>query len=195
MKFIVIILLAGPLLVGCTGIGHISTSDPYGKLSQAQALVAEDRLLLAEDVIGQALRQFREAEDIVGMAEAHHAFGNLYKNGLYQDGRWTAQFQKLGTWDGSYQKSIDNFARAQELFEEAGDEIGAVKCLIGGGNAWSLRGDRGKACALYAEALDRYRAAKDSGRPLRDHPILTGYADIGWLAEAFMVQDECSSPP
>lgn len=184
---LLIALLAG----GCTGIGHISTSDPYGKLGQAQALVAEDRLLLAEDVIGQAMERFRQSGDIEGMAEAHHAYGNLYKNDLYQNGRWTSQFQKLGTWDGSYQKSIDQFFAAGKLFAEAGDEIGVVKSLIGTGNAHGLRGEREAACEHYLEARRRHRQAIDSGQPLRDHPILTGYPDIETLLQGFIADANC----
>ena len=181
------------LIAGCAGIGYVATTDPYQKLGQAQSLVGEDRLLAAEDVIGQALSTFQQRNDIAGMAEAYHAYGNLYKNGLFQDGRWTPKFQELGTWDGTYTKSIANFSKAQQLFEQSADEIGAVKCLVGAGNAYSLRNDKPKACALYREALTRYRNAKGTGQPLKAHPILTGYADIGALTEAFIAKERCGT--
>lgn len=181
------------LLPACTGIGYIATSDPYKKLSQAQSLVTEDRLLLAEDVIGQALAQFQETGDLAGMADAYHAYGNLYKNDLYHDGRWTAKFKQLGTYDGTYTKSIVNFQKAQALFEQSGDEVGVAKCLMGIGNVYSIRNEASQACAYYGEALGRFRKAKESGKPLKNPQMLTGYTDVGALTEAFMKRQGCGT--
>ncbi len=191
MQLIVLIVLL--LLAGCTGIGYIATSDPYGKLAQAQSMVQEDRLLLAEDVIGQALATFEKQGNVAGMADAYHAYGNLYKNDLYQNGRWTAYFQKHGTWDGTYMKSIDNFTKARDLFDQTGDDVGVAKSLIGIGNAYSARHESVKACAAYGEAVARYRSAEQSGKPLVTHQMLTGYPDVGALAEAFIANEPCGT--
>jgi tetratricopeptide (TPR) repeat protein len=180
-------------LSACTGIGYIATSDPYKKLGQAQSLVEEDRLLLAEDVIGQALAQFQESGDLLGMADAYHAYGNLYKNDLYHNGRWTQAFKQRGTYDGTYTKSIVNFQKAQALFEQLGDEVGVAKCLMGIGNVYSIRNEVSQACAYYGEALERFRKAKASGKPLATPQMLTGYADVGALTEAFMEKQGCGT--
>lgn len=71
-------------------------------------------------MIGQALEIFEVDGNKAGMAVAYHAYGNLYKNDLYINGRWTAKFKQLGTYVGTCGKSIDNFDKCEDLFEEPG---------------------------------------------------------------------------
>jgi len=173
-------------LIGCTGIGFIATSNPYRKLAQASELLRQDRALLAELVIGDSLEIFKRKGDELGMAEAYHAYGNLYKHYSYH-GEWAATFKKYGTYDGTYMKSITHFEKSKGYFERNGKELGVIKCLFGIGNAYELRGNREKACTYYNEALSRYRAGEKQGT-ITPEPIIHNrqYKDPGELIESFM---------
>ncbi|MES9970278.1 MAG: hypothetical protein ABW092_09605 [Candidatus Thiodiazotropha sp.] len=189
MRYTIIILVV--LQIGCSGIGYVATSDPNHKIRQAYSLMAEDRLLLAEDMIRQAMVSFESAGDKPGMAEAYHAYGNLYKNGLYINGRWKAKFEEMGTYDGTFMKSITNFSKCQDLYAEIGNGFGEAKCLLGGGNAYSLKGEAEKACDYYKKSLAAYNTAKQDGSNFQEPQMLTGYANLGELVEAFIKTEDC----
>ncbi len=189
MRHTITILTA--LLVGCSGVGHVATSDPNRKINQAYSLMSQDRLLLAEDMIRQALVSFESAGDKPGMAEAYNAYGNLYKNDFYINGRWKAKFKELGTFDGTYMKSIENFSKCQDLYKQIGDGSGEAKCLLGAGNAYGLRGETNKACEHYKNALATYNNAKQAGGNFKEPQMLTGYANMGELIEAFISKEGC----
>lgn len=189
MRYAINILTA--FLVGCSGVGHVAISDPNRKIRQAYSLMSEDRLLLAEDMIRQAMVKFESAGDKPGMAEAYHAYGNLYKNDLYINGRWKEKFKEMGNYDGTYMKSIDNFAKCQDLYVEIGNGFGEAKCLLGAGNAYGLKGETVKACDYYKRALVAYNTAKQNGSNFQEPQMLTGYANMGELVKAFIKKEEC----
>lgn len=186
-----IVPLGVVLLGGCAGVGLVASSDPAVKLGQAYMLMDQGRMPMAEDMIGQAMALFKERGDELGMAETYHAYGNLYKNDLYH-GKTRKAFERMGTYDGTYMKSVRNFRQAAELFERQGSEAGVVKSLVGEGNAFALRGEPAEACRLYAQALARYRAAKARGVPHLDAGLRNpNYPDAAALIEAFMDEDHC----
>ena len=189
VRYTITILAA--LLVGCSGVGHVATSDPNRKIHQAYSLMSEDRLLLAEDMIRQALVSFEIAGDRSGMAEAYNAYGNLYKNDLYINGRWKTKFKELGTYDGTYMKSIENFSKCQDLYKQIGDGSGEAKCLLGIGNAYSLRDEPEYACDYYKKSLARYNDAKQAGSNFKEPQMLTGYKNMGELVKAFIKEEGC----
>jgi len=191
IRFPLLLATLAIVTAGCTGVGYIATSDPKQKITQSYQLMAEDRMLLAEDVIGQALEIFESQGDKAGMAEAYHAYGNLYKNDQYINGRWTTKFKELGTYDGTYSKSIENFAKCEKLYEDIGDGAGAAKCLLGAGNAHGARGDRQSSCQLYERALSRYENAKQTEEGFVEPRMLTGYANMGELISAFIEHAPC----
>jgi hypothetical protein len=91
-------------------------------LSEADAGVlahGEERFLPAERLIGEALDIYTKQGDEIGMADAHHAFGNFYKHELYHT-KFAPVFKRVGTYDGTYMRSIDNFSTAKRLFEKKG---------------------------------------------------------------------------
>lgn len=189
MRTIVVVLLLSAI-IGCTGVGFVATSDPNKKLAQANALMDQDRALLAEDVIKQALEIFQKDGDELGMADAYHTYGNLYKHTSYHV-TWAAKFKELGTYDGTYMKSISNYEKAIKLFEKNNEETGVVKCLVGIGNAYAGRGENEKECKYYKEALSRYQSAKKEGRLNREPVIFDKrYNNLGELIEAF-IQGYC----
>jgi tetratricopeptide (TPR) repeat protein len=187
--YISIILLG---LTACTGIGYVATSDPKKLVGQAYSLMAEDRLLLAEDVIRQALEIAEEQGNTSAMAEAYKAYGELYKYEKYHNGRYTATFKKMGTYDGTYSKSIDNFNKCVELFNEVNKDAPAATCLAGVGMALSLRGDNAGACAYYEKALTKYQRAKQTDPNFIEPQMLCCFENTGELIEAYMLDEQCN---
>ena len=183
------------LLNGCAGIGLMATSDPYRKLQQSDYLMAQERAALAEFTIKDALETFKRNNDELGVAEAYHSLGNLYKNDSYH-GKWAEYFKKVGTYDGTYMKSIDHFTKAMELFEKHSEKSGVVKCLVGIANAYGLRGEREKSCDYYNQSLERYNQAKQAGQ-LKHEPVMLNpqYKNMGDLIEAFMKYECGKSVP
>jgi len=179
------------LVSACTGIGYVATSDPNKLVNQAYSLMREDRLLLAEDVIRQAVEIAEEQEDTSAMAKAYLAYGNLYKSDLYINGRWKAKFKELGTFDGTYMKSIENFSKCQDLYKQIGDGVGEAKCLLGVGRAFYLRGETDNACDYFKKSLATYNNAKQAGGNFKEPQGLIGYATLGELIKALINKEGC----
>ncbi|TVT47658.1 MAG: hypothetical protein FHK82_18060 [Sedimenticola thiotaurini] len=169
----------------------MSTSDPNVKIQQAYRLMDEDRALMAEDLIRQAMLDYKEAANSEGMAEAYFAYGSLYKHNTYH--KHSAIFKKWGTYDGSYDKSISNFENAVRKFEEAGSEIGAVKSLVGIGEAYNIKNEDITSCRYYAKALARYNEGKTSGAITKEPVIyVKGAKNVGQVIEALMKRERCT---
>src|SRR5439155_13419769 len=137
----------------------------------------------------EALDIYTKQSNELGMAEAHHAFGNFYKNGLYHT-KWAPVYKRMGTYDGTYMKSVDNFSTAKRLFEKNENNVGVMKSLVGLGNAYELRGEKDKACENYNAALRSWEAAKQKDPSVRA-PILTGYRNPEELINAFRQKWRC----
>jgi len=182
-RFIAVALLIS--LMGCAGVGLVATSDPIKKLMQAEYLMQEDRALLAELTVKDAIKIFNENNDELGLADAYHTFGNLYKHPSYH-GRWKPHFEKAGTYDGSYMKSIYNYEKAMKLFKKHNIGNGVTKCLVGIGNVYGIKGDTKKECEYYDKALDYYWQSKKEGtfgiEPVINNP---NYNNLGDLIESF----------
>ncbi len=177
------------LLSGCAGIGVAATSDPYQKLDQADAMMAQDRAAMAESLISDALKVFEEKNDAAGIADAYHAYGNLYKHPSYH-GKWKPTFEKLGTYDGTYQKSIDYFNKAKEIFENKKDATGVSKSLFGIGHVYGIKNERETSCQYYSKALARYRSGKEQDL-VETEPVMNDrkYKNLGELIQAFINHD------
>jgi len=176
-------------LLGCTAIGIPVTSDPGEKLHYAYQLMNRGRFIPAEWLTQESLDIYRQRGNELGMAEAYHTFGNLYKNSGYIEG-YVRPRTRFGTVTEAYGKSIDNFTRGKILFEKHDDYAGATRCLVGIGNGYALLGDKATACESYAEALPSFDRARQRNPSVR-LPILTGYPDAPALINAFMDQDGC----
>src|SRR6266403_1841257 len=101
---------------------------------------------------------------------------------------WQRPITRLGTF--IRMRSIDNFSTARALFEKNENYAGVTKCLIGLGNAYSLRAEKDKACVSYDDALGFYNKAKQKDPNVR-LPILTKYRDAEELINAFKQSEGC----
>lgn len=178
-------LLAG----GCAGVGFIATSDPYAKLAQASEMMNQDRCMLAELTIGDAMRMFEKEADQRGIADAHLHYGLLYKNICYHEGRSSAQFRAAGTYDPTYGKSLDHLKQALKIYDSLGDGMGAVNSLNAIAEVSNMRGERDEACASWNAALSRYRSGKASGNIANDSVSTPGFSNMGEVVEAYLHRD------
>ena len=75
MKPLVLILLF--IISGCVEVETVPASEPDEKIQQAYILMSENSGLMAEDQIHQAMALYEKDKNMIGMAEAYHAYGNL----------------------------------------------------------------------------------------------------------------------
>ena len=148
---------------------------------------------MAEDYLLSALRILEENPNPEVEADVHAALGNLYKHDGYH--RHHAQFEKFGTYDGTYMKSVKHFQKAIDLFKSIDSDIGVAKSLIGLGSAYGLRNEDEKQCASYRSALSTYNSGKENGR-ITFEPVLynPNYKTIGELSMAFICS-KCMDKP
>ncbi|NWF38442.1 hypothetical protein F3F96_04775 [Mariprofundus sp. NF] len=199
MKIIGLVALSC-LLTACGAMGHVQTNDPLVKTQQAYSLMSQDRFLMAEDYLFSAQRILEENPNPAVEADVHFTLGNLYKNEGYH--RHKVQFEKLGTYDGTYMKSVKHFRKAKELFNGVGSDVGVAKSLLGLGSAYGLGGDKKKGCEAQRSALDVYNSAKSEGRItsepglINSEPIIynPNYKTLGEMAMA-MICSSCMQQP
>lgn len=69
---------------------------------------------------------------------------------------------------------------------------GVSKSYLGEGNAWSLLGNKQKACELYGESLKAYEQGKKEN-PNLELRILTGFKNMPEMINAFKRKEGCSA--
>lgn len=170
------------VLSGCAGVGYLATSDPNKKLAQADQMMSQGRCGLAELTIGDAMKTFLEEKNQKGIADAHLMYGLLYKYGDCHYGPPIAH-------DDTYQKAIDNFEQARNIYESIGDRLGVVNSLSSMAEANYMAGARDKACTTWAAALDDYRKGKASGQISGDRVSTPGFNDMGEVIGVYLRRD------
>ena len=181
------------LFTGCAGVGLMATSNPDVKLQQAYQMMDQDRALMAEDLIRQAIVIYEKEDNTLGIAEAYHLYGQLYSHPAYH-GKSAATFRKFGTYDGSYMKAINNYEESIKAFNKIGSEIGIVKCLVGIANAYHKRNEDGKACGYYKKALSRYQEGKKNGTITKEPVIFDKrFKNMGQIINSYIKHYNCST--
>jgi tetratricopeptide (TPR) repeat protein len=168
LRFLVV--LSGLLfLVGCAGVGVIASSDPLTKLNDAEDLfMRQNRPLIAERLIREAIAIYQENDDPHGLGNAHREYADLLLSPSVT-GNWQKFYRENGFQDKSvtfenrknkaseyYVKALEYYARAESRLREANrfDSLTNVYFNMG----WSAYrlDDRTKSCAFYDKALEAY---------------------------------------
>lgn len=108
-------------LAGCAGVGVVATSDPNVKLSDATYLFdQEDRPLIAERLIREAIEICQSKSDQLCLAEGYRTYGFFFRSpSVY--GKWAKHYQEEGfldksaTFEHRYTKSIEYFEKAHQI--------------------------------------------------------------------------------
>jgi len=157
------------LLAGCAGFGVVASSDPLTKLNDAEDLfMRQDRPLIAERLIREAIVIYQEKDDPHGLGNAHREYADLLLSPSVT-GKWQKFYRENGFQDKSvtfenritkaseyYSKALEYYARAEIKHREANrfDALSNVYFNM----AWSAYrlDDRVKACAFYDKTLEAY---------------------------------------
>lgn len=150
--FVLIVLL----LLGCSAAMVPYTSDPSKKLDQAYALMDAGRPLPAENLIDEALAIYQKEGNEIGMAEAYHAYGNLYKTNVYYTFPRVSE-RRVKTKE----EAVGYFQKALDLYVKNNDYIGVAKCQFGMGQVYWVVGKKTEACTTLDESLASYNKAKE----------------------------------
>jgi tetratricopeptide (TPR) repeat protein len=163
-----ILLPACALLAGCAGFGVVSTSDPAQKLRDAVGLwEGQDRPLIAERLIREAIEIYQSNNDPLGLANAYRIYGFFFSSKSI-DGKWNVYYRKSGfldrsaTFDTRFIKSIEYFEKARALYAANSRFDALTNVDLNLGFTYAQIGDTQKAC----ESFDRSLADNHENRRL-----------------------------
>lgn len=142
------------LLSGCSAALVPATDNPREKLNQAYQLIGLGRPLPAEKLAIEASTIYEKQNDYVGAGTAYSVLGMLYSSDAYRS--FKDYYEKEGTYDPTYNKSISFYKKAMESSKKGGDYWGAANSLIGVGDGYINQHEPTKACEAYTEALVVY---------------------------------------
>lgn len=121
---LMLLLASVSVLSSCAGFGVVESSDPGVKLSDAQILYSEQqRPLIAERLIRQAIGIYQERGDSLGLGHAHRTYAQLLRSPSIV--KWQKFYRENGfqdksvTFENRYDKSKEYFAKALEYYKKA----------------------------------------------------------------------------
>lgn len=150
-------------LVGCAGVGVVASSDPRVKLSDATYLFdQQDRPLIAERLIREAIEICEGTADQACLAEAYRTYGFFFRSPSI-DGKWNKQYRghgfldKSAIFDSRYAKSIEYFNKAREIYVRLGRFDKLTNVNLNMGFTYALMGEPKLACRAFDESAANNR--------------------------------------
>ena len=185
MKLIIMSFFA-LLLSGCAGMNVIETSDPNIKLKQSREMIQQGRPLMADSLILQAIKLYKNNNNSLGVAEAYFSYAALYREDSIKS------YKTI--YDPTFQKSIDSYHEAITWFKKAKSDIGVAKTLASIGMIYGSKGNFEKTCSYLTEAQDIYNLGKSNGTIINDPEILTpNFSDFDTVLKQLLKQAKCSA--
>lgn len=168
MRFTVLVV-AALLTTGCAGIGVVATTDPLAKLNDAEdLLLRQNRPLIAERLIREAITIYQEQSNFHGLGNAHRGYADLIMSPTVS-GKWEKFYRDNGfqdktvTYDNRATKAAEYYVKAIEYYGRAIDEVRKVNRYdlltnVYYNMAYSYKriDDRVNACRFYDETLGAY---------------------------------------
>lgn len=156
-------------LNGCAGIGVVQTDDPLTKLNQAADLIThQDRPLIAERLIFEAIAIYQQRGDSHGLGLAHRAYADLLRSPAVT-GKWAFYYQKNGfydkvtTFNNQIEKSSEYYTKALGHFSNAEPKLKDEKRFDALTNLYfnmaftsSRLNQKNQACSFYDKASAAY---------------------------------------
>lgn len=182
---------AGVVLVaGCAGVGVVQSSDPLAKLNTAETLFMEqDRPLVAEKLIREAIAIYQERDDPHGLGNSHREYADLLRSGSVS-GKWENYYRKNGFQDTSvtfenrltkakeyYTKALNYYASAERRFQKSERFDMLTNVYYNMANTSFFLEDPVNACKYYERALGAYDES------IRRNPSVQPYSPSGTVAE------------
>jgi tetratricopeptide (TPR) repeat protein len=169
-------LLLGGLavvLAGCAGTGVVAPSDPAAQLRDAENLFGrQDRPLIAERLIRDAMETYREDDDRLGLANAYRIYGFFFRSSAIE-GRWKKYYQANGFLDKSarfearYEKSIEYLEKARAIFADYKRFDALTNVNLNIGFTYEVMGHWDAACRAFERSLENNRDSLGQDSPGR----------------------------
>jgi tetratricopeptide (TPR) repeat protein len=189
-KWLLVSLSGLLLLGGCAGIGVVQSSDPLTKLNDAESLFMEqDRPLLAERLIREAIAIYQERDDPHGLGNAHREYGDLLRSESVS-GKWQKYYRENGFQDTSvtfdnrlekasvyYAKALEYYAHAEKLLQETGRFDALTNVYYNMAYTSSILDGRVKACGYYDLTMEAYN------ENIKRNPSTKPYSPSGTFSE------------
>ena len=189
MRFSAFVLMAF-LFVGCSGVGVVATSDPLAKLNDAEDLFGrQDRPLIAERLIREAMAIYQERGDSHGLGNAHREYADLllspsvsgkwekfYRESGFQD-KTVAYENRKGKASEYYVKALDHYALAAEEVRNANRYDSLTNVYFNMAYSHYQLNDLAKACRFFDKTLGAYN------ENIRRNPSAKPFAPSGTVAE------------
>jgi tetratricopeptide (TPR) repeat protein len=143
-------------------MGVVATSDPATKLSDAyQLFTQQDRPLIAERLIREAIVIYEERNDELGLADAYRYYGMFFNSssvaghgGYY---RHNGFLDKTASFDGRHDKSIEYFQKAGAIYRERKQFDALTNLSLNMGLTYIEMGKFKAACQAFDESAEHYR--------------------------------------
>lgn len=154
-------ILLSTLICGCAAVGVPITFDPNSKLEWAQELIDnQNRPLPAEPLIEEAISIYKKRGDNLGLANAYRTYAIFLKSEAVEN--W-GQYRKWGfmnktvTFDNRYQKAIEYYEIARDIYEKNSKYDALTNVYLNMGMIYQVKfNDKKKACDCYAKSLESH---------------------------------------
>ena len=170
MKVVLYCLIACgfAVLLGCETMQvnsdkPLNTSAP--KLQIASELFnSRDEPAKAEELIREEIERYRDDKNQLGLAEAYRQYGLLLRSNAVE--KFESYYREKGfedksiKYDQRYEKAIEYFDKAKEIFEDYGRIDTASNLYISLAKTYDLMNRRKEACTSFAMGLEKYQAYK-----------------------------------
>lgn len=183
-------LLVVFLFAGCAGVGVVATSDPQTKLNDAEDLfLRQDRPLIAERLIREAMAIYQEQGDFHGLGNANREYADLLLSPSIS-GKWNTYYRENGfqdktvTYDNRtakaseyYAKAVDSYVRAVDQLRSTNRYDALTNVYFNMAYSYYRLNDRVQACHFYDETLGAYN------ENIRRNPSATPFSTSGTVAD------------
>jgi tetratricopeptide (TPR) repeat protein len=162
----ILLLLIALAFSGCAGIGVMESSDPDVKLNDARILYSEQqRPLIAERLIRQAIDIYQERGDSLGLGHAHRTYADLlsspsivgwqkfYREHGFQDKSVTIE-NRFAKSNQYFAKALEYYKKAETQFREAEQFDALTNVYYNMGYSYRMVDDKANSCRAFDQSLE-----------------------------------------
>ncbi len=162
MRHLVLSMLVMAVLTGCSAMLVPASDDPATKLKQATSLFdRQDRPLPAERLIREAIDIYNKENNQLGLADAYRTYGFFFRSASIE--KWHKHYKESGfleksaTFDTRYDKSIEYFEKAKNIFTSYKKFDDLVNVDLNMGFTYEFAGNKAGACKAYEASISSSR--------------------------------------
>ncbi len=148
---------------GCAGLGVVALSDPAAKLRAAGDLFdRQDRPLIAERLIREAIESYQKNNDKLGLADAYRTYGFFFRSSAIE-GKWSKHYRdngfldKSASFDARYGKSIEYLEKARIIFADYKRFDALTNVNLNMGFTYEVMGYGAAACEAFDRSVENNR--------------------------------------